>query len=34
VHAILQFAEFGDLFTVADLNERLAGLATVVIPAR
>jgi Plasmid pRiA4b ORF-3-like protein len=29
-----QFAEFGDLFTVADLNERLAGLATVLIPAR
>ena len=29
-----QFAEFGDLFTVADLNERLADLATVVIPAR
>jgi hypothetical protein len=29
-----QFAEFGDLFTVGDLNERLAGLATVLIPAR
>ena len=29
-----QFAEFGDLFTVAELNERLADLATVLIPAR
>jgi hypothetical protein len=29
-----QFAEFGDLFTVGDLNERLAGLATVLTPAR
>ena len=29
-----QFAEFGDLFTVGDLNERLAGLAAVLIPAR
>ena len=29
-----QFAEFGDLFTVRELNERLAGLATVLIPAR
>jgi hypothetical protein len=29
-----QFSEFGDLFTVGDLNERLAGLATVLIPAR
>jgi hypothetical protein len=29
-----QFAEFGDLFAVPDLNERLAGLATVLIPAR
>jgi hypothetical protein len=28
-----QFADFGDLFTVGDLNERLAGLATVLIPA-
>jgi hypothetical protein len=28
-----QFAEFGDLFTVRDLNERLADLATVLIPA-
>jgi hypothetical protein len=24
---------FNDLFTVGDLNERLAGLATVLIPA-
>jgi len=29
-----QFAEFGDWFTVGDLNERLAGQATVLIPAR
>jgi Plasmid pRiA4b ORF-3-like protein len=29
-----QFAEFGDLFTVGELNERLAALATVLIPAR
>jgi hypothetical protein len=29
-----QFAEFGALFTVAELNERLAHLATVLIPAR
>ncbi len=29
-----QFADMGDLFTVRDLNERLAGLATVLIPAR
>ena len=29
-----QFAEFGDLFTVPDLNKRLAGLATVLIPTR
>ena len=29
-----QFAEFGALFTVADLNEQLADLATVLIPAR
>ena len=29
-----QFAEFGDLFTVGDLNERLADLATVLIPTR
>jgi hypothetical protein len=29
-----QFAEFGDLFTVRELNERLADLATVLIPAR
>jgi Plasmid pRiA4b ORF-3-like protein len=28
-----QFAEFGDLFTVADLNGRLSGLATVLSPA-
>jgi hypothetical protein len=28
-----QFAEFGDLFTVGELNERLADLATVLIPA-
>jgi Plasmid pRiA4b ORF-3-like protein len=27
-----QFAEVGDLFTVAELNERLAGLAVVLIP--
>jgi hypothetical protein len=29
-----QFADMGDLFTVGDLNEQLAGLATVLIPAR
>jgi Plasmid pRiA4b ORF-3-like protein len=29
-----QFADLGDLFNVGDLNERLAGLATVLIPAR
>ena len=29
-----QFADFGDLFNVGDLNERLADLATVLIPAR
>jgi len=29
-----QFAEFGDLFTVSELNKRLAGLATVLIPVR
>ena len=29
-----QFAEFGALFTVAELNEQLADLATVLIPAR
>ena len=29
-----QFAEFGALFTVAELNERLADLATVLIPTR
>jgi hypothetical protein len=29
-----QFAEFGDLFNVRDLNERLADLATILIPAR
>ena len=29
-----QFAEFGDLFTVSDLNKRLAGLAAVLIAAR
>ncbi|HLK78640.1 MAG TPA: hypothetical protein VKU77_33940 [Streptosporangiaceae bacterium] len=28
-----QFADLGDLFTVGDLNERLADLATVLIPA-
>jgi hypothetical protein len=28
------FADLGDLFNVRDLNERLAGLATVLIPAR
>ena len=28
------FAELGDLFNVGDLNERLADLATVLIPAR
>jgi len=27
-----QFADMGDLFTVADLNDRLAGLATVLVP--
>lgn len=29
-----QFADLGDLFTVGGLNERLADLATVLIPAR
>jgi len=29
-----QFADLGDLFDVADMNERLADLATVLIPAR
>jgi hypothetical protein len=29
-----QSADLGDLFNVGDLNERLAGLATVLIPAR
>jgi len=29
-----QFAGFGDLFNVRDLNERLAGLGTVLIPDR
>ena len=29
-----QFADLGDLFTVGDLNERLADLARVLIPAR
>jgi Plasmid pRiA4b ORF-3-like protein len=29
-----QFGDMGDLFTVAGLNERLAGLATVLVPAR
>jgi Plasmid pRiA4b ORF-3-like protein len=29
-----QFAEFGDLFNVRDLNQRLADLAAVVVPAR
>ena len=29
-----QFADLGDLFNVGDLNERLADLATVLIPAR
>ena len=29
-----QFGDMGDLFAVRDLNERLADLATVVIPAR
>jgi hypothetical protein len=29
-----QFADLGDLFTVGDLNERLADLATVLIPDR
>ena len=28
-----RFPEFGDLFTAAELNQRLAGLATVLIPA-
>jgi hypothetical protein len=28
------FADLGDLFNVGDLNERLAGLATVLIPVR
>lgn len=27
-----QFADMGDLFTVADLNDRLAGLAMVLVP--
>jgi Plasmid pRiA4b ORF-3-like protein len=27
-----QFADMGDLFTVADLNDRRAGLATVLVP--
>jgi hypothetical protein len=27
-----QFAEFGALFTVDELNERLADVATVLIP--
>jgi hypothetical protein len=27
-----QFAEFGDLFTVGELNERLAVLASVLVP--
>ena len=27
-----QFADMPDLFTVADLNDRLAGLATVLVP--
>lgn len=29
-----QFAEFGDLFTVGELNQRLADLATILIRAR
>jgi Plasmid pRiA4b ORF-3-like protein len=29
-----QFGEFGDLFTVGELNKRLADLASVLIPAR
>ena len=29
-----QSADLGDLFNVGDLNERLADLATVLIPAR
>ena len=29
-----QFADLGDLFNVGDLNERLADLATILIPAR
>ena len=29
-----QFGDMGDLFAVRDLNEQLADLATVVIPAR
>ncbi len=29
-----QFADMGDLFTVAGLNERLTDLATVLIPSR
>ena len=29
-----QFADMGDLFTIGDLNKRLVGLATVLIPAR
>ncbi len=29
-----QFADLGDSFNVGELNERLAGLATVLIPAR
>jgi hypothetical protein len=28
-----QFADLGDLFNVGDLNELLADLATVLIPA-
>ena len=29
-----QFADLGDLFNVGELNERLADLATVLIPAQ
>jgi hypothetical protein len=29
-----QFADLGDLFNAGDLNEQLAGLAAVLIPAR
>ena len=29
-----QFGDMGDMFTVGDLNERLADVATVLIPAR